>query len=161
MALGNFSKMCGALALLVLVPSPLGAQAVRVRVTGLTDVAFGEIVSASDLIRAQDVCIRSDAPGQRYSVTATGSGAGGAFTLASATAAMAYEVQWAGSPGLASGNNLVSGVAVGGFVGSIFNNCNGKRPELASLITILRAASHSSVPAGTYTGTLTLLIAPN
>ena len=141
-------------------PAPGHAQ--QVRISDLTDVAFGTISNfTTDLTRRQDVCAHSTAAGNRYSVTASGSGAGGSLDLQSGSGTLAYEVQWAGATGQTVGTNLVANVAQGGFseVGSSATCKSGIMT--ASLITILRSTAISAATAGAYTGTLTLILAPN
>jgi len=163
MASGNILRFAARVtAVLALIGSAPG-HAQQVRITGLTDVAFGAISNfGSDLTNAQNVCAHSTAVGSRYSVTASGSGAGGALSLQAGSANLAYEVQWSASSGQTTGVNLVANVAQGGFTGNGFtSNCLGGYFDTASLIMILRGAAVSAATAGAYTGTLTLLFAPN
>ena len=149
-----------ALALLGLGPAPGHAQ--QVSISGLTDVAFGTISNfTTDLTRSQNVCANSTAAGNRYSVTASGSGAGGSFDLQSGGGTLAYEVQWAGATGQTVGTNLVANVAQGGFSGVGSNSVCKNGIMTASLITILRSTAISAARAGAYTGTLTLILTPN
>ena len=55
----------------------------RVRISGLGDVTFASVDPTIDATDAQDVCVWSNTSTRGYSITATGSGAAGAFTLAS------------------------------------------------------------------------------
>jgi hypothetical protein len=94
-------------------------------------------------------------------VQATGSGSGGAFTLASGSASLAYEVQWSQVSGQTSGTQLSPNVALTGQVSSATQpSCNSGPSTSASLIVILRSAQLSAAAAGSYSGTLTLLVAP-
>ncbi len=146
-------------ALALLGPVPGHAQ--QVRISRLTDVAFGTISNfTTDQIRTQNVCAHSTSATRGYHVTARGNGTAFAFTLASGTARLAYEVQWAGSIGQTSGTNLVTNVAQGGFTGRGNNSTCGNGVRTASLITILRTSAISAATAGAYTGTLTLILAP-
>lgn len=158
----RFGALLSCLAALLL-PSAAHAQAVRVRISALSDVGFGTITNfTTDLSNSQNVCAHSTASGARYTITATGSGAGGAFSLQAGSAQLAYEVQWADRSGQSTGTALTAGVARGGFSGNGGNsNCRGGSRPTASLITTLRASAISTARAGAYLGTLTLLIAPN
>ncbi len=150
-------RFCAGLALL----GPVAAQAQQVRISRLTDVAFGTISNfATDQTRTQNVCAHSTSPTRGYRVTARGSGAAFAFTLASGSNRLAYEVQWAGSTGQSVGTSLVANVAQGGFTGRGNTSTCGNGVRTASLITILRSTAIGSVTAGAYTGTLTLILAP-
>lgn len=63
-------------AMLVLAPS--SAQAQDVRISKLTDAAFGTIsIFTTDLTPAQDICVYHSKPKQSYSITATGGGGAG------------------------------------------------------------------------------------
>jgi hypothetical protein len=132
------------------------------RITGLSDVAFGTVANLqSDSARSQNICVYSNSPTNGYYVQATGSGSGGAFTLASGANALSYEVQWASVSGQSAGTMLSPNVALTGQVSSATQpSCNSGPSSSASLIIILRSASLSSASAGTYSGTLTLLVAP-
>lgn len=138
----------------------LGAS--NVRISGLTDLAFGTITAlGSDNSRSESLCLYSSSPTSGYRVTATGTGTGGAFTLASGANTLAYEVQWNAQSGQTSGSQLTAGVPLTGLVSSATQQqCNSGPASSASLILVLRSAALSTARAGTYNGTLTLLIAP-
>lgn len=162
MAYGFTLRIVTLLAGLAALFTAQAAPAQQVRISRLTDVAIGSISNfTTDIVRSQNVCAHSTAASNRYSVTARGSGTGNAFTLASGTARLAYEVQWAGAIGQTSGTNLVTGVAQGGFTGRGNTSTCGNGVRTASLIVILRAAQVSAATAGTYSGVLTLILAPN
>jgi hypothetical protein len=75
---------------------------------------------------------------------------------------MAYEVQWAAASGQTSGLSLTAGVEQTNLTSSATSsNCASGPVTTASLITILRTAQVTAARAGAYSGTLTLLIAPN
>lgn len=148
-----FSLMC-----LIAMP----AQAQLVNITRNSDVAFGSITNLNvDVTRNQDICIYSSALFGRYSVTASGSGAGGAFTLSNGGATLAYEVQWSSSAGQTSGTTLSAGTALTGLTSSALLPACTLGPSTASLIVVLRSSALTSAQAGSYSGTLTLLIAPS
>lgn len=143
-------------ALLVAAP----AQAQNVRVTSLTNFTFGTIANLlADQTQSKSLCAYSSTG--RYSVRATGSGAGGAFALSAGTRTLAYEVQWNSAAAQTSGTALTAGVTRSGFTTAATNQtCLSGPSTTASLIVILRAASLSAASAGSYTGTLTILLAP-
>lgn len=149
------------LAALLLAGSPALALSNKVRVTKLTDVAFGTLANLSvDAVRSQSVCLYSDTSTAGYNVTATGSGTGGAFLL-SGPGSMAFDVQWSSSAGQNSGVQLAPNVPLTGQVSSATQQaCGTGAATSASLIVILRSTALSSAGAGTYNGTLTLLIGP-
>lgn len=148
-------------ALLALAPGMSRAQVVQI--SQLTDVGFGAITNLSaDISQSQTVCAYSGAIPARYAITATGSGAGGAFTLSNGAAALAYEVQWNPSASQTSGTNLTAGSALTGQTSSgLTPTCTLGLTPSGSLTIILRAAALSSSHSGSFTGTLSLLLSPN
>ena len=137
------------------------AAAQQARLTKLSDVAFGTLSStASDVTSSQSVCAFATSLSGLYSVRASGSGTGGALTLAGSGAPLPYDVQWAASPNQTSGTALPANTTVTGFTDGIVNQtCTLVNATSASLIVVLRAASLGSAGAGSYSGTLTLVIA--
>ena len=142
-----------------------GAQASaadKVRITSLSDVAFGTIANLGvDAIQSQSVCLYSSSPTSGYNVTGTGTGPGGNFELSSGSGSLAYEVQWSGSAGQSSGAQLTPNVPLTGQVSTATQQtCNSGPATSASLIVILRSSALSSATAGNYIGSLTLLVGP-
>ena len=134
----------------------------RVRISGLSDVAFSNVDPSVAAANAQNVCVWSNTSTKGYQLTATGSGASNAFTLANASLTVPYTVEWSGSSGQSSGTALTSGSALTGLTSAATNaNCASGPASSASLIVRIGAASLQSMDASTsYTGTLTLLVAP-
>ena len=133
----------------------------RVRISGLSDIAFGTVDPAAAAARAEDVCVWSNTSGRGYTVTATGSGASNAFTLSDGTGSLAYAVEWAGTSGQSAGTALVSGTALGGLSSTATNpTCSSGPAATASLIVKMTAADLQAAAASSYTGTLTLVVAP-
>src|SRR3990167_6789508 len=61
---------------------PIAAQAMKAEISGLSDVNFGQVSNfQTDLRQAQSVCVAANSNNLRYSVQASGSGAGGGFAL--------------------------------------------------------------------------------
>jgi len=140
--------------------SPAGAQSNNVRVTGLTDVAFGSLTDG-DVVRAQNLCAFSSTSTKGYRVTASGSGSSGAFTLANGGSTLAYEVQWNKLTGQTAGTSLSPNVALTGQTSAATQQqCNSGPATSASLILIVRGTSAGAAAGGNYSGTLTLLIGP-
>lgn len=156
-------RLAAAILVALVALGPMPAHAQQARINKLADVAFGTVTNfAADLKNSQNICVFSSVATRRYRVTATGSGTSGAFTLASGAKSLAYEVQWSASSGQTSGTSLTSGVALTGLVSSATRSgCTSGPTTSASLITIIRATNLSSATAGSYTGTLTLIVAPN
>ena len=129
-------------------------------------MAFGSITNlGSDSVLSQSICLSAKSPpGDNYRVTASGSGAGGSFLLSSGTATLPFEVQWSSTPGQASGAQLLANAPLTGQHSSAgsasVDDCSKGPATTASLVVILRSAALASASSGAYSGTLTLLVAP-
>lgn len=135
----------------------------RVRISGLSDVTFTNADPSANASNAQNVCVWSNTSTRGYNITATGSGSGGAFTLASAALPVVpYTVQWAGSSGQTSGTGLTATTALAGQTSTAINqDCSAGPSASASLIVSIGSSALQSMTAGvTYNGTLTLVVAP-
>jgi hypothetical protein len=135
----------------------------RVRISGLSDVTFSNADPSANASNAQSVCVWSNTTTRGYTVTATGSGAGSAFTLASgALPVVPYTVQWAPTSGQTSGSSLSAGTALTGQTSSATNSdCSAGPPASASLVVSMGSSTLQTMTAGvTYNGTLTLVVAP-
>jgi hypothetical protein len=134
----------------------------RVQISGLTDVTFANQDPATPAANAQNVCVWSNTSTKGYNVTATGSGAASAFTLANGASTVPYSVEWAGSSGQSSGTALTTGSALTGLTSTATSaNCASGPSSSASLIVKISTASLQGMQAATnYTGTLTLVVAP-
>lgn len=145
-----------------LAAQPLSAQSNNVRITQLSDVAFGSIANLGvDAVRTQNLCVFAHTATSGYRVTASGSAPSGAFALSSGTSLLDYEVQWNQSPGQSSGSTISPNVALTGLISQATQQtCNNGPATSASLILVLRSAALSNARAGSYSGTLTLLIGP-
>ena len=153
------SLIGGAIAAAMLAAAPAQA-ADKARITGLSDVNFGLIAFTGDQSLSQSVCAYSDSSTKGYSVVATGSGSGGAFELSGAVP-LPYDVLWADSAGQTGGSALIAGTASSGFTSTASQQfCNSGPPASASLTIVIRAATLGSTGAGSYSGTLQLMIAP-
>ena len=135
----------------------------RVRISGLSDVTFSSVDPSLDATNAQNVCVWSNTSTRGYSITATGSGTAGAFTLAGgALPAVPYVVEWAPSSGQASGTSLAAATALTGQTSTAINSdCTAGPSTSASLVVSIGSSTLQSMSAGvTYNGTLTLVVAP-
>ena len=152
--------LTGCLAALLLV-NPVPAFAQKVRITNLSDIDFGMIANLqADSRRSQNVCLYSNGTAGGYSVVATGSGPGSGFSLTSGPNLLAYDVEWSGQSGQASGTALSPNVALTGQTSAATHQfCNSGPSSSASLIVVLRGSELARARQGSYSGTLTLLIA--
>ena len=134
----------------------------RVQLSGLTDVAFLNQDPSVAALNAQNVCVWSNTGTRGYNIDASGSGSGGAFTLANGGLTVPYAVEWSSSSGASSGTPLASGTALTGLTSTATNaSCSAGPATSASLIVRIAAADLQAMQASTtYTGTLTLVVAP-
>lgn len=136
----------------------------NVQITNLTDVGFGTIVNPeADVSQSQTVCVYSGLILSLYAIKFTGSGVGGAFTLTNGGGAtLPYEVQWNAAPGQLSGTAVTSGSTLSSQLSvAVTPTCTLGVTPSGSLTVILRGTELSRAAAGTFTGTLTLMISPN
>jgi hypothetical protein len=134
----------------------------RVQLTGLSDVSFTNQDPSTAASNAQNVCVWSNTSTRGYNVTATGSGAGNAFALANGAQSVSYNVEWSGTSGQASGSSLSSGTALTGLTSTATAaGCTSGPATTASLIVKIPSANLQTMQAAlSYTGTLTLVVAP-
>ena len=134
----------------------------RVRLTNLTDVSFANQDPATPASNAQNVCVWSNASTKGYNVTASGSGAGNVFTLANGALTVPYSVEWAASSGQISGTALTAGSAFTGLTSTATSaSCSSGAASTASLIIKMATTDLQGMQAAmAYTGTLTLVVAP-
>jgi hypothetical protein len=135
----------------------------RVRISKLTDIDLTNYDPSVEAVNAQNVCVWSNTATRGYRLTATGSGAASAFTLASGVLPVVpYSVEWANTSGQTTGSALLTTVALTGQTSSATSaNCSSGPADSASLIVRIGAPDLQAMPASTsYSGTLTLLVAP-
>jgi hypothetical protein len=135
----------------------------RVRISGLADVNLTNVDPTLNASVAQNICVWSNTATHGYQVTASGSGAASAFTLANAALPVVpYTVEWANSSGQTTGTPLTAGGALTGQTSSATNsNCSSGPASSASLIVKIGSTDLQAMPAATtFTGTLTLVVAP-
>ena len=130
-----------------------------VRVSAVDDLDLGSWSGSGDLTQADNVCVWTTTGG--YNITATGDGGTGSdFALNNGTQDLAYSVKWGDSAGAAT-DGLTSGSPLGGQVsGANSTDCNSGTSLTATVEVEILGADLSSADSGTYTGVLTLVIAP-
>lgn len=134
----------------------------RVQLSGLSDVSFLNQDPAAAALNAQNVCVWSNTSTKGYNVTASGSGTASAFTLSSGSLTVPYSVEWSPTSGQSSGTALASGTALTGLTSAATSaTCSSGATSSASLIVKMSTANLQTMQAATtYTGTLTLVVAP-
>jgi hypothetical protein len=141
----------------VLWAAPLAAQ---VQISGLSDLAFGTWNGASDVEGEVDHCVLGN-QGGRFSIEATGDGPGDSFALTNGPVSLPYQVAYDDGSGW---SQLNSGTPLSGQRGSQntnqFRRClDGSQPRERVRVRVL-AQDLSGAIGGGYSGTLTLLVAP-
>jgi hypothetical protein len=135
----------------------------RTQITGLTDVSFANADPPTAAVSNQSDCVWSNTATKGYSISATGSGPGGAFTLASGSLTpVPYSVQWNAAAAQTTGTPLVSGTPLPGLVSTATRPACTASPSSTSslIISIAPTDLQSMVATSSYTGTLTLLVTP-
>lgn len=134
----------------------------RVQLSGLNDVSFANQDPATAAVSPQNLCVWSNTSTKGYNVTASGSGTANAFTLANGALNVPYSVEWSQSSGQSSGTALTAGTALTGLKSTATNAlCAAGPSSTASLIVKMSTSSLQTMQAATtYTGTLTLVVAP-
>lgn len=134
----------------------------RARISGLSDVAFTNQDPAVAASNAQNVCVWTNTATKAYTITASGSGTSGAFTLSDGSGTVPYSVAWAPSINQTSGATLTAGTASGSLTSTATHQTCASAPSAsASLIVGISSADLGTMSAGSsYLGTLTLLVTP-
>ena len=122
---------------------------------------------SGDIVITDSVCVGTDQSGflaRWYRIGAWGTGAGGSFFLQGPAPAagdvLSYTVQWAWSAGQTSGTNLPPLTWQIAFMNpSLDLNCQTAGVNATVIVTIPQA-DLLAAPAGVYTGTLYLIVAP-
>jgi hypothetical protein len=158
LVLGALGAICS------IISTPGWASAAdKVRISALSDLSFGIITNfAADSVRSESLCLYAKSPPlDQYQITASGSGPGGSFELSSGSDNLSYEVQWSAIAGQSAGVPLVANQPLTAQQNSAsVDDCSKGAATTASLVVLVRSAAVSAASSGTYTGTLTLLVAP-
>jgi hypothetical protein len=133
-----------------------------VRITGMADFAFGSWTGTGDMVLADGtLCIyRGGTGGNKYRITASGSGSGGALTVAASSYTLAYSAGWKNTSGTSGTfTNLPRGTAVQFTSGDTASQTCSGGWNAAMQITFA-SADLSSAKMGDYSGVLTILVEP-
>ncbi len=128
----------------------------EVRISNLADINLG-VFGGADAVGSTDACVYRNGTGA-YRITASGSGAAGAFTLTDGTNTVGYSVNYddgTGALAMASATPMIGRTGADPSSATCATTGNN-----ATVTTTVAAADGAALPAGTYTGTLTLLVAP-
>lgn len=130
----------------------------KAQITGIADITESDYASGG-LDISDDVCIYTNTATHHYLVTATGDGASNAFTIADGSNTIPYTVRWKATAGAGAAIALTTATISGQITGA-----TNTYPCVTDNAAFRIAATHNnimSVPSGTYTGTLTILITPD
>ena len=122
----------------------------------LEDFSLGTWSGSGNMVLTLNHCVGPTSA--QYRITARGSGSGGAFTLTNGISQLAYSVQYAGRTGGFA--TLTAGVPRTGLAGDTRAQCTGLTRESERLRITITAANLTAATAGTYSGSLTLTVAP-
>ncbi|MBT8143709.1 MAG: hypothetical protein KJO55_03350 [Gammaproteobacteria bacterium] len=128
----------------------------EVRISNLTDINLG-VFAGVDAVGTSAACVYRNGTGN-YQITASGDGAASAFTLTDGVNTVPYSVQWDDGLGASA---VTTGVALIGQTGAddASPTCATTGPNGTVTVTVA-ATDANGLPAATYAGVLTLLVAP-
>lgn len=128
----------------------------EVRISNLVDIDLGQF-SGADLTGSSPACVYRSGTGN-YEITGSGSGAGGAFTLADGATTVAYSVDYTDDAGA---ETLTAGFALANQTGGdpAETDCATNGDTGLVEVTVLET-DMAGLTAGAYAGTLTLIVAP-
>lgn len=132
-----------------------------VKITGLANITFGTWSGSGDLNDDEDVCVYTNLAAGTYYITASGSGAADAFTLASGGDTLAYRVYFNDEDGTTGEAELTATTKSAQQTGAHVTSQTCVGGDTGNYHVQIEASELSTVPAGSYSGTLSLLVEPN
>lgn len=157
---GRLIAICSVF-LIVLVAAPAANAQANVQIASLSDVGFGTWSGVGDLTADVDHCVLNDTPPGKFSIVASGDGAGGAFVLVGPASNIPMQVLYNAGTGYKSLTPNTALANLGGQNQSKFDDCMaGTGTRLYLRINILEA-DLLAADGGTHTGTITLTVSAN
>lgn len=129
----------------------------EVRISNLGDIVLGTFAGV-DASGTSAACIYRNSA-TTYQITASGNGTANAFTLTDGTGTVGYSVTYA--DGATVADSMSSGIALVGQDGADTDVDCAATGNNALIGVTVAAADAAALPAGSYSGTLTLVVAPN
>ncbi len=128
-----------------------------VQISDMDPVNLGTFDGVSNLIGVDGLCVYRNQAAGAYTIEGTGDGAGNAFEIASAGDVLPYQVEYDDGTGFVT---LTAGAPPANHINADTTapDCGGG--TTADLRVTVLATDMVSAPPGTYTGTLTLTVAP-
>ena len=135
--------------------------AAQVQISGLSDLRLGVWSGSGDLEGAVDHCVRGPRGG-RYAIEATGIGSGGAFVLLNGPGSLPFQVDYSDDGG--GWSQMSPGVPLTGQRGAPnenqFERCLAGQTSPQRVRVRVLAPDMGTAAAGSYDGSLTLLVTP-
>lgn len=132
----------------------------RALITSLSDVTFTNADPSVAASSSQGPCVWSNTSTRNYTITASGSGSAGAFTLAAGSSVIPYSVGWANSANATSLTSLTAGTASSAVASNATNISCGGSGNSTLKVTIGASDLQDMIATHSYTGTLTLVVTP-
>lgn len=158
---GRRSLIVAAILLTFVYAAPVANAQANVQIASLGDVGFGTWSGVGDLTADVDHCVLHDTPPSKFSIVATGDGAGGAFVLVGPASNVPIQVLYNSGTGFRS---LTANTALTNLSGqnqTKFDDCvAGTGTRLYLRVNILEA-DLLAADGGTHTGTITLTVTAN
>lgn len=130
-------------------------------INNLSDMVFTSVNPVVALAKQENVCVFANSLlGGTYSVTATGSGVGNAFTVSNGAATVAYTVRWAPITNATTGTALTTGVPLPGQNTGILSSLCLLGITNSTLFVNFSLPALQNAASGVFTGVLTLVITP-
>lgn len=132
----------------------------QVRLTGLTDFAFGAYGGSGDLTNNDDVCVYRNGAGT-YSVTATTNRTD--FVLQNAGSdTIAFDAYFNDASGTTGRSPLTYNTALTSQTGADTSSqdCDSHASDNANISVLISEAALQAAPAGSYSATMTVVVAP-
>jgi hypothetical protein len=133
-----------------------------VKISHLKDLTLPTFKGSGNSIASEDLCVYTNVQVGAYRVTAIGSGSGGAFAVTSGKSSqMDYSARWNTRTGTSGNVELTPNVTLAGRSGAstTSESCGGGNN--ANLEVSIPYATLARSWAGTYTGTLRLVVEPD
>lgn len=136
------------------------------QLTNLSDITFASVAPETNAVNSQNVCAWTNALSRGYTILATGSGTGSAFTLATTGGTIktvAYTVGWANTANAGSTTALSANTTSGSFTTAAQTpTCTLAGPAASATLQIVIPSANllTMTASAPYTGSLTLTISP-
>lgn len=132
----------------------------RVSISGLADMSFNIQDPSEVASGTQDICIWSNTASKSYTITASGSGPGGAFVLLSGAQAVPYKVSWFST--VEGGQSALSSDLASAKLTSAatHQSCRSERKSARLSVKIAPADLQFMEPRVSYVGVLNLTVSP-